>query len=124
MARVAAVVDSRTVILETDGIGKEAKLARVTIAPHDERSAREYLQRTIGSAWVLVEPAPDGVFLYRSPDSLFVNGEMARGAYLQPGTAMVWLGEAGPGASAAPRRQTTARAARPPARPPARSRRR
>lgn len=93
MARVAGVVDSRTVILETNGIGKEAKLARVTVSPNDETLARDYLRRTIGSAWVLVEPAPDGVFLYRSPDSLFVNGEMARGAYLQPGTPMIWLGE-------------------------------
>ena len=118
MVRVARVVDSRTIVL--DG-GSTVTLRGVEIPPADEEMAAGYLRSTLGNNWVLVENGGD---VYRSPDALYVNGQLIMHAYR--GTAhMKYLGESMPGPKAhapAPRATAPARRA-PPRRAPHRAQR-
>jgi len=101
LTRVARVVDSRTIVL--DG-GNTVTLRGVDVPPADEAMAAEYLGSLLGNAWVLVENGGD---VYRSPDALYVNGQLITHAYR--GTArMTYLGESMPG----PRARTVAPAPR------------
>src|SRR5206468_8959770 len=81
MARIINVVDSHTVVIEEQGTRATVKLAGVSVPEPDEASAADFLRRTTSSGWVLVErdaAHPGEAWLYRSPDGLFVNGEMTR----------------------------------------------
>lgn len=87
MVRVAAVTDSHTIVL--DG-GKSVALRGVVVPAEEETMARDYLARLVVGWWVMVESNGD---VYRSPDALFINGEVARRAYLSPIVKAVFLGE-------------------------------
>jgi hypothetical protein len=116
MAHILSIVNSRTIVTEQNGIQATITLAGVVVPPPDEATAADFLRRQTTSGWVLVEPDrahPGEAWLYRSPDGLFVNGEMMRAAYRDGGAHMTYLGESSPAAhEATPKRATTA-AARP-----------
>ena len=101
MVRVSRVIDSRTLAL--DG-GTTVTLRGVDVAPADEALAAEYLRSLVANNWVLVENGGD---VYRSPDGLYVNGQLITHAYLAR-SRMTYLGESDPG----PRARTTAPAPR------------
>lgn len=110
MVRVLSVKDARTIVVDHRGVAAEVRLAQVVIPPADEAAAIAYLRQSLTNAWVMVESDAFGAaFVYRSPDALFVNGELARRAYATPGTPMIYLGEVTPG----PRQATPARAPAP-----------
>ena|GEM_PF-1863727 len=94
MVRVARVVDSRTIVL--DG-GATVTLRGVDIPPADEAMAAGYLRSILGNNWVLVENGGD---VYRSPDALYVNGQLITHAY-RGSARMTYLGESMPAARAA-----------------------
>lgn len=88
MSRVIAVHDSRSITVDTNGRKEKVTLRGVEITPDHEAIAVEYLRGLIGRAWVLVEHGD----VYRSPDGLFVNGEMRRHAW-RTSPSMKYLGE-------------------------------
>ena len=102
MVRVARVIDSRTIVL--DG-GATVTLRGVDVAPADEAMAAGYLRSILGNNWVLVENGGD---VYRSPDALYVNGQLITHAY-RGAARMTYLGESMPG----PRGHSVAPAPRP-----------
>ncbi|HKS22486.1 MAG TPA: hypothetical protein VJZ76_06800 [Thermoanaerobaculia bacterium] len=115
MVRVGRVLDSRTIVV--DG-GTVVRLRGVDIPPADEAMAADYLRSILTNAWVLVEEGGD---VYRSPDALFVNGQMIMHAY-RGASKMTYLGESMPGqrtTTTAPHATTSASAA-PPRRAPQR----
>src|SRR3954471_8157355 len=78
MAHIVSVVDSHTLVIEEQHVRVPVRLAGVAVPQSDEAAAVEFLRRTTASGWVLVEHDSahrDEVWLYRSPDGLFVNGE-------------------------------------------------
>jgi hypothetical protein len=98
MVRVIAVKNARTLVIDNRGVAAEVTLAQIVIPPAEEAEAVAYLRAQLTNAWVLVETDARGEsYLYRSPDSLFVNGAMARRAYATHGIAMTYLGEVMPG---------------------------
>ena len=90
MVRVARVTGSRTIVL--DG-GATVTLRGVEVPAEEEEEAATYLRGLIGSAYVLIEHGGD---VYRSPDALFVNGEMIMHAW-QHAHHERFLGEVNPG---------------------------
>jgi hypothetical protein len=108
MVRVARVIDSRTIVL--DG-GATVTLRGVDVPPADEAMAADYLRSILGNNWVLVENGD----VYRSPDALYVNGQLITHAY-RGAAHMTYLGESMPGPhrqSVAPAPRATARSAPP-----------
>lgn len=118
MLRVVGVKDAQTLIVDRNGVAAEVQLAGIAIPPSEREMAKAFLRDTLLSAWVMVESDATGAYVYRSPDALYVNGELARRAYTRPGTSMIYLGEVMPGpqraAKAAPRAQTPQRILPPP----------
>jgi hypothetical protein len=125
MAHIASVIDSHTIAIEQEGQRTNITLVGVVVPPTDEAAAVDFLRRTTASGWVLVErdaAHPGEAWLYRSPDGLFINGEMIRAAYRDGGTRMTYLGVSSPGreepatkrgsAAAQPAAATRARPAR------------
>jgi hypothetical protein len=102
MARVINVIDSHTIHVEVDGRRNAVILSGVTMSPGEETAAFEHLHRLLDGAWVYVE---DGN-VYRSPDGLFVNGEMQRHAW-RSSPNMRYLGLADPGPRTAPAKGAT-----------------
>ena len=96
MVRVARVIDSRTIMV--DG-GATVTLRGVDIPPADEAMAADYLRSLLGNCWVLVENGD----VYRSPDGLYINGQLITHAY-RGAARMTYLGESMP----APRAHTAA----------------
>src|SRR2546428_130182 len=107
MARVISVIDSHTISVEDDGRRSAVTLSGVAVSPGEEAAAVDHLNRLVDGAWVYVE---DGS-VYRSPDGLFVNGEMQRHAWWSSPN-MPYLGIADPGPRTAPSK--TAAVKRPP----------
>ena len=125
MVRVLSIKDARTIVVDNRGVATEVTLAQVVIPPADEAAATSYLRQSLTNAWVMVERDAGGaVFVYRSPDALFVNGELARRAYAMTGTSMVYLGEVNPGPRRVERSVAPARAPAPHTAPVHRRRRR
>lgn len=85
MSRVVEIRDSRTVVVQTDGVDVVTELRDVAVPKDDEPAALEYLRRTLDGRWVYAE---DGD-VYRSPDGLHVNDAMRRRAWL----GATYLGE-------------------------------
>src|SRR3954451_5880017 len=110
MARFSKVIDSRTIVVERIGGSEIVHLTNVAIPAEDEQAARDYLAEKLTGSYVYVE---DGN-VYRSPDALFINRELAYGAYLSSSTKMRVFGESNPG----PRPQKSAAPARAPMTPP------
>ena len=104
MARFSKVIDSRTIVVERSGSTEVVHLANVAIPAADEQAARDYLTDKLTGSFVYVENGN----VYRSPDALFINRELAYGAYASTSVKMRVLGEAysgpHPQQSAAPAR--------------------
>jgi len=105
MSRFAKVIDSHTIVVERIDATEVVHLTNVQVPAEDEQAAREYLEEKLTGAWVYVESGN----VYRSPDALFINRELAYGAYGAPSLKMRVLGEINPGpkpqAKAAPVRE-------------------
>jgi hypothetical protein len=109
MARFVRVTDSRTIVVAHLGGPEEVvHLANVEVPAADEIAARAFIQQSLAGTFVYVEAGK----IYRSPDALFINRELAYGAYATPGLKMFYLGQVNPG----PHAQTAPRAT--PARAP------
>lgn len=107
MVRVVDVKDCRTIVVNHTGVATTVRLAQIVVPPDEESAATEYLRNTLVSSWVLVETDVRGEsYVYRSPDGLFVNGELARRAWTSGHTTMVYLGEVDPGPQRAASRAT------------------
>jgi hypothetical protein len=106
MARFSKVIDSRTIVVERIGGTEVVHLTNVAIPSEDEQAARDYLEEKLAGSYVYVE---DGN-VYRSPDALFINRELAYGAYAAAATKMRVFGEVNPG----PRPQKSAAPVRAP----------
>ena len=85
MVRAAAVIDSRTIVIEG---GATVTLRGVEVPAGEEMAARLYLARLVAGNWIYVDAGD----VYRSPDALFVNGEMIRRAW-RSSAQMRYLGE-------------------------------
>jgi hypothetical protein len=88
MSRVISITDSRTLVVDTAGKRESVTLRGVDLAPDEEAAAVDFLRRLVSDTWVYVEKGD----VYRSPDALFVNGEMIRHAW-RTATSMKYLGE-------------------------------
>ena len=100
MARFARVIDSRTIVVERIDASEVVHLTNVDVPAEDEQAARAYLEEKLTGTFVYVENGK----VYRSPDALFINRELAFGAYAAPSLKMRFLGEINPGPRAqAPR---------------------
>ncbi len=94
MLRVVGVTDSHTIVVDRNGVAASIRLAGINVNPADEAAAIDFLRTKLVGAWVLVETAAgDSAYVYRSPDGLFVNGELTRGAWTESTTKMTYLGE-------------------------------
>src|SRR5437660_5584604 len=119
MARFSKVIDSRTIVVERIGGTEVVHLANVDVPAQDEQTVRDYLTEKLKGSYVYIENGD----VYRSPDALFINRELAYGAYLSSSTKMRVFGEINPG----PRSQKSAAPVRAPVqvpKPARRSRRR
>jgi hypothetical protein len=106
MARFSKVIDSRTIVVDRIGGTEIVHLTNVAIPAEDEQAAREYLSEKLTGSYIYVENGN----VYRSPDALFINRELAYGAYLSSSTKMRVFGDINPG----PRPQKSAAPVRPP----------
>lgn len=98
MARIVDVVDSRTIVIERGGARSTVHLANVDVPADAETRAVAALRDAVAGRWALVESAPGGVNVYRSPDALFVNALVVRvWTDPQPLHAFQLLGSASPG---------------------------
>jgi len=104
MARFVRVTDSRTIVIAHVGGPEEVvHLANVEIPAADEVAARAFIQQSLAGTFVYVEQGN----VYRSPDALFINRELAYRAYATPGLKMFYLGEVNPAPNAQPAPRTT-----------------
>jgi hypothetical protein len=85
MSHIVGVRDSRTIVAETNGIVSTVTLKDVVVPLDEEPQAADYLRRMLANAWVFIEKGD----VYRSPDALFINGDMNR----HPWRTMRYLGE-------------------------------
>ncbi len=106
MSRFSKVIDSHTIVVERIDATEVVHLTNVDVPAVDEKAAREYLEEKLTGAYVYVENGN----VYRSPDALFINRELAYGAYGAPSLKMRVLGEINPG----PRPQAKAEPVRAP----------
>ena len=98
MLRVISVKNTRTLVVDNRGVAAEITLGQIVIAPAEEEAAAAYLRNTLTGAWVMVETDVRGEsYVYRSPDALFVNGELSRRAYFGSSVQMTYVGEVMPG---------------------------
>jgi hypothetical protein len=124
MVRVVDVKDARTLIVNQGGVRTEVRLGDVIIPPGEDAAAIEFLRAKVVDHYVMLENGAHGdVYVYRSPDALFINGELLRRAYLTQGTKMTIVGESSPGPERSTRK-APAQAPAPTPPPPRRSTRR
>ncbi len=93
MARFVKAIDSHTIVVERVDATEVVHLTNVDIPAQDEQAAREYIQTMLEGTYVYVENGK----VYRSPDALFINRELAFGAYAAPTLKRRVLGEINPG---------------------------
>ena len=94
MVRFVRATDSHTIVVERIGGPTEVvSLANIDIPAQDEMAARDYIEQMLAGTFVYIESGK----VYRSPDALFINRELAYGAYASPGLKMRYFGEADPG---------------------------
>jgi hypothetical protein len=110
MAKFSKVIDSRTIVVERIDGNEVVHLTNVDIPAEDEQAARDYLQQTLMGTYVYVENGK----VYRSPDALFINRELAFGAYASPTLKMHYFGDINPGPRAQAPRATSAAPVRAP----------
>jgi endonuclease YncB( thermonuclease family) len=107
MVRVLRVGDNGTVVVQ--GKGGETVLHLAGIEITEAAATQSLLRWCIGTSWVMVEAEPladkNFVYLYRSPDALFVNHELVERGYaratlpaVQPAShvPVTYLGELNP----------------------------
>ena len=106
MVRFVRAVDGQTIVVDRNGTQVVVTLDGVNVQPEDQTAARTFLERELAGKWLLVENGN----VYRSPDTLFVNGAMRQRGYINPGAPRErYLGEADFDAKkseAAPKRAT------------------
>jgi hypothetical protein len=83
MVRVVRVAGPSTIVVVRDNVQTEVKLTGIEIT--DPQNAMAFLTWTLGSSWVMVE---DGK-VYRSPDAMFINGELVRKGFARAVTASI-----------------------------------
>jgi hypothetical protein len=105
MSHFVKVIDSRTIVVERIDATEVVHLTNVDVPAEDEQAARDYLEQKLTGAYVYVENGK----VYRSPDALYINRELAFGAYGAPSLRMHVLGEINPGPRAQTPRPTQAR---------------
>src|SRR3954454_13877582 len=93
MARFSKVIDSRTIVVERIDGTEVVHLTNLNIPAEDEQAARDYLVEKLTGSYVYVE----GGNVYRSPDALFINRELAFRAYLSSSTKIRVFDESNPG---------------------------
>lgn len=103
MARFTSVIDSRTIVVDRAGTSEVVHLTNVDVPAEDEQAARTYLAEKLNGTFVYVENGN----VYRSPDALFINRELAYGAYAATVIKMQVFGQLSPG----PRPQAAPKAA-------------
>lgn len=98
MLRVIGVTNAQTIVVDRNGVAAAIRLAGINLNPVDEPAAVDFLRAKVVGSWVLIESAGDASYVYRSPDGLFVNGEISRAAWSESSTKMLYIGEsfAGP----------------------------
>ena len=97
MVRVLEVVDGRTIVIDEAGRRSTIALAGVDFTDEEAAAAAAHLGRLVLGQWVLVER---GGFVYRSPDALNINSEMARHPWRGvPGFVYLGLADPRPGAN-------------------------
>lgn len=74
IAHVVGVRDSRTIIVDDKGALSAVTLKNVTVMPDEEAPAADYLRRLVANSWVYI----DNGDVYRTPDALYINGDMNR----------------------------------------------
>jgi hypothetical protein len=83
MLRVLRVGDHATLVVQ--GKGGESVLHLAGIEITDAAGAQELLRWSVGTSWVMVEAEPQQgqgfVYIYRSPDALFLNRELVNRGY-------------------------------------------
>jgi hypothetical protein len=99
MVRVVDVVDARTIVVDEGGRRTSVVIDGVTLIEGEAAEATAYLRSLVSGKWVLVEA---GGRVYRAPDALSVNEEMARHPWRND--RFVHLGPVDPGYT----RKTTA----------------
>lgn len=88
MVRVASIDDARTITIERNGTRERLRLAGIEIT--DDAHARDLLQWTLDSRWVMVERTANGeYFVWRSPDALFINRELVLRGYARATLAAI-----------------------------------
>jgi hypothetical protein len=114
MARFVNVIDSRTIVVDHAGTSEVVRLTNVDVPTDDEQAARAYLAEKLTGTFVYVENGN----VYRSPDALFINRELAFGAYSAQSVKVQVFGQLSPGSrSHAAPRPTPARKPAPMPRP-------
>jgi hypothetical protein len=103
MVRFVRVIDSRTIVVQHAGTNEVVHLTNVNVPAQDEQAARAYLDEKLTGTFLYVENGE----VYRSPDALFINRELAFRAYEGPSLKMHVFGVINPG----PRPQEVSRAA-------------
>jgi hypothetical protein len=83
MLRVVRVGEHATVVVQGKQGESVLRLAGIEIT--DAAGAQELLRWSVGTSWIMVETEPqqgDGfVYIYRSPDALFLNRELVNRGY-------------------------------------------
>jgi hypothetical protein len=103
MSKFVKVIDSRTIVVERIDATEVIHLTNVDVPAEDEQAAREYIEEKLTGSFVYAENGK----VYRSPDALYINRELAFGAYGAPSLKMHVLGYINPsGRQAAPRPQS------------------
>ncbi len=92
MVRVVDVIDARTIVVDAGGRHTTVAIDGFTLTESEAADATAYLRSLVGGKWVLVEA---GGRVYRAPDALSVNDEMARHPWR--GDRFVHLGPVDPG---------------------------
>lgn len=105
MARFVRVIDSRTIVVQRTDAAEVVHLSNVNVPANDELAAREYIEEKLTGTFVYVENGE----VYRSPDALFINRELAYRAYAAPSLKMRVLGEVNPAPRAQASRATPVR---------------
>ena len=81
MVRFVRAVDGQTIVIDRDGTQVAVTLTGVSVQPEDQAAARAFLEHELAERWLLVENGN----VWRSPDTLFVNGAMQQRGYLRAG---------------------------------------
>jgi type II secretory pathway component GspD/PulD (secretin) len=90
MVRFVRAADGQTIVIDRNGTQIAVTLTGVEVQPEDQAAAKAFLEHELAGAWLLVENGN----VYRSPDALFINAEMQKRGYINPGRPReIYFGE-------------------------------